>query len=72
MPWIEHGGMRAHFRGEDTPEARAMVAGIIEALAFGAYCDLATREERHPTFDRVYEKGRAEMRGRMEGSDGEG
>jgi hypothetical protein len=72
MPWIEHGGMRAHFRGEDTPEAREMVRDIMEALGFGAYCDLATREERHPTFERAYEQGRKEMLERAEGRrDGE-
>jgi hypothetical protein len=70
MPWIEHGGMRAHFRGDDSPEARELMVGIMEALAYGAYCDLATRQEHHPTFERVYEKGRAEMRERMEGTDG--
>jgi hypothetical protein len=66
MPWIEHGGIKAHFRGEDTPEAREMMAGIMEALSYGAYCDLATREERHPTFQRAYEKAREEMRERAD------
>jgi hypothetical protein len=72
MPWIEHGGMRAHFRGEDTPEAREAVAGIMEALSYGAYCDLATRKEHYPTFERAYERGRQEMRERTEAKrDGE-
>lgn len=69
MPWIEHGGMRAHFRGDDTPEARETMTGIIEAFAYGAYCDLATREEHHPTFDRVYEKAREKMSASDEGDE---
>lgn len=72
MPWIEHGGMRAHFRGDDTPEAREVMAAIMEGLATGAYCELATRAERHPAFDEVYRKARSEMRERAEGKgDGE-
>lgn len=69
MPWIEHGGMKAHFRGDDTPEAREAMTTIMEALAFGAYCDLATREERHPTFERTYRRARQATR---EPSGGEG
>jgi hypothetical protein len=72
MPWIEHGGMRAHFRGEDTPEAREMMAGLMAALGEGAYCDLTTREVHHPTFERAYERGREQMRERTEATrDGE-
>jgi hypothetical protein len=72
MPWIEHGGMRAHFRGEDTPEAREAMRGLMEALGEGGYCDLATREERHPRFDRLYERERQRMRERTEAKrDGE-
>lgn len=61
MPWIEHGSVKAHFRGEDSPDARETVVGIIEALACGPSCEIATREEHHSLFERAYERGREKM-----------